>query len=88
MYGLLDFDNCTLLVQFKVNEVLLREGEVDTVSCAVFIRKAFVTSHTDYSPEEVKDQQINLDDVLYCSKPYRPTDWVSCRRAYAMSCHI
>ena len=44
VYGLLDLHNCTLLWQYKANEVLLREGEVETVSCAVFIRKAFVTS--------------------------------------------
>lgn len=81
VYALLDLDNCTLLVQYKVNEVLLREGQVDRVSCAVFIRKAFVTSRTDYSPQEVKDQEIDLDDVLYCSTTYRPTNWVSINTA-------
>lgn len=83
---------CTLLLQFKVNEVLLREGEVETVSCAVFIRKAFVTSHTDYNPEEVKIQVVDLDDVLYCSTTYRPTYWVSINTAASVpvpvSCRV
>ena len=64
--------------------MLLREGEAEKVSCGVFIRKAFVASHDAYTTEEVQAQGIDLDDVLYCSKPYRHADHVSTEKLQAL----
>ena len=78
-------------LQFKINEVLLPEGEVETVSCAVFIRKAFVTSRDEHTTEEAQAEGVDADDVLYCSGKYRPADQVSTStvaRAYAFCCYV
>lgn len=64
-------------LQFKVNEVLVPEGEVETVSCAVFIRKAFVSSRDEHSTQEVQAEEVDTDDALYCSGQYRHADRVS-----------
>ena len=41
------------------------------MSCATFVRKAFVSSTPVANPEEVVGQGVDLDDVLYCSKLYK-----------------
>lgn len=66
-----------MLVQYKVNEVLLREGETEKLSCATFVRKAFVSSDPNPSPAEMQAQEVNCDDLLYCSKPFKHTGKVS-----------
>lgn len=63
-----------------MNEVLLREGAAETVSCGTFIRKAFVTNCEAYTAEEVHAKGVDLDDVLYCIKPYKPADEVSAKK--------
>ncbi|KAL3151386.1 hypothetical protein ABBQ38_013215 [Trebouxia sp. C0009 RCD-2024] len=57
--------------EFAVNEVLLRAGKRTRMSCATFVRKAFVSSTPDANMVEVVAQQVDLDDVLYCSKLFR-----------------
>lgn len=60
-----------------MNEVLLREGKRKRMSCATFVRKAFVCSTPDANMLEVEAQQVDTDDVLYCAKLFRRAGRVS-----------
>ena len=64
-------------MQFKVNEVFLRKEAPTRLPCACFIRKAFVSDHAQVSTKEVCDQDVDADDVFYCSRAYRHADRVS-----------